>query len=367
MSQLHCISKRKPGQHLTLEDRKTLEYLYDQNLKRPKKKRKSQKEIAYDLGWSEATLSRELKRGRILQLTSMLEEYYAYSAKVAQEEIEANWESKGPQQKIGADHKLSNTIEQMLLGEKVKGIEPLKYSPEAIVIYFDKEGWPTATRLCSRTIYNYIADDVFLNVTLTDLPRKGKKRHKRRKRIEKCLKAPDYKRIDERPEEAELRLEPGHWEMDCIESVKSDKTCLLTMVDRFTRECLLFKIGKQTQSAVTRRLNGLERNLGPDVFREKFKSFTVDNGSEFINWKSLERSIFGKQNRTHVYYCNAYYSWERGSNENLNGFIRYFIPKGTKLKEIREQEIKELEEFINKYPRKLLDGHSAENFSQAVA
>lgn len=63
MSQLHCSSKRKPGQHLTLEDRKTLEYLYDQNLKRPKKKRKSQKEIAFDLGWSEATLSRELKGG----------------------------------------------------------------------------------------------------------------------------------------------------------------------------------------------------------------------------------------------------------------------------------------------------------------
>lgn len=124
-----------------------------------------------------------------------------------------------------------------------------------------------------------------MNVTLTGLPRKGKRRHKRRKRIEKRLKAPDYKQIEERPEEVELRLEPGHWEMDCIESVKSDKTCLLTMVDRFTRECLLLKIGKQTQSAVTRRLNGLERTLGPDVFREKFKSFTVDNGSEFINWK----------------------------------------------------------------------------------
>ena len=230
-----------------------------------------------------------------------------------------------------------------------------------------REQGPPATRLCSRTIYNYLADDVFLNVTLTDLPHKGKRRHKRRKRIEKRLKAPDYKRIEERPEEAELRLEPGHWEMDCIESVKSDKTCLLTMVDRFTRECLLFKIGKQTQSAVTRRLNGLERTLGPDVFREKFESFTVDNGSEFINWKSLEISVFGKQNRTNVYYCNAYSSWERGSNENLNGFIRYFIPKGTKLKEIREQEIKKLEKFINKYPRKLLDGHSAENFCQTAA
>ncbi len=139
------------------------------------------------------------------------------------------------------------------------------------------------------------------------------------------------------------------------------------MVDRLTRETLLFKIGRQTQSAVVRRLNGLERKLGQSGFREKFKSFTVDNGSEFIDWKSLEESVFGKVKRTEVYYCNAYCSWERGSNENLNGFIRYFIPKGTKLKDIREQEIKELEQFINKYPRKILDGYSAENFPQAAA
>lgn len=255
----------------------------------------------------------------------------------------------------------------MLLGEEVENLERLKYSPDAIVMYFDKEGWPTDTRLCARTIYNYVEKDVFLNVTLDDLPRKGKKPRKRRKRVAKRLKAPGCKRVEERPEEAELRLEPGHWEMDCIESVKSDKTCILTMVDRFSRECLLFKLGNQTQSAVIRRLNGLERKLGADGFREKFKSFTVDNGSEFIDWKALETSVFGKKKRTSIYYCNAYASWERGSNENLNGFIRYFIPKGTKLKEIREREIKKLEEFTNKYPRKILGGYSAENFSQAIA
>lgn len=216
MSQLHCISKRKPGQHLTLEDRKALEYIYDQNLKRPKRERKTQKELAYDLGWSQSTLSRELKRGRVRQMKSSLEEYYAYSATAAQEHVEANWESKGPQLKIGDDHELTNTIEDMLLGEEVKGLEPLKYSPEAIVMYFDKEGWPNDIRLCARTIYNYIEKEVFLNVTQVYLPRKGKKPRKRNKRIAKRIKGPDYKRIEERLKEAELRLEPGHWEMDCI-------------------------------------------------------------------------------------------------------------------------------------------------------
>lgn len=367
MSQLHCIKKRKPGQHITLKDRESLEYIYNENLKKPKKQRKTQKKLAEILGWSQATLSRELRRGLVKQLNSQLENYWIYSSIVAQEYVESRWESKGPQLKIGNDLELANQIEDMLLGEELEGIEPLRYSPEAIVMKFEQEGWPTETRLSARTIYNYVEKDVFLNVTLNDLPRKGVKAKKSNKRIGKRLKDPKRKRIEDRPKEAELRLEPGHWEMDCIESVKSDKTCLLTMIDRVKRECLLFKIGNQTQEAVLRRINGLERKLGSEEFKKKFKSITVDNGTEFLDWKALEKCVFNNSQRTSIYYCNAYSSWERGSNENLNGFIRYFIPKGTKLKNIKEQEIKRLEEFINKYPRKILDGQSAENFHQAAA
>ena len=74
MSQIHCNKKRRPGQHLSYEDRKVLEYVYNQNLKRARKDRKTQKEIAEDLGWSPSTLSRELKRGLVRQLSSDLEE-----------------------------------------------------------------------------------------------------------------------------------------------------------------------------------------------------------------------------------------------------------------------------------------------------
>lgn len=367
MSHLHCTTKRKPGQHISYEDRKILEYIYDRNLRSSKRDRKTQKKIAKELGWSEATLSRELRRGKTVQLNSHLEEYECYSAYLAQLTVETNWSNKGPELKIGNDHRLAAKIESMLLGAKLTGLERLRYSPAAIVMHFEQEGWPSKTRLSIRTIYNYVERELFQNVSLRDLPRKGAKPKACHRRIEKRLRAPECKRIDQRPKASDDRSEAGHWEMDCIESSKKDKSCLLTLVDRHSRESIIFKLGRQTQSAVQRRINGLERKMGEAVFKEKFKSITVDNGAEFLNWKKLEQSLFSADKRTEIYYAHAYSSWERGSNENLNGFIRYFIPKGTKIKMIREREVKQLQEFINSYPRKILGGHSAKTFHQAAA
>ena len=75
--------------------------------------------------------------------------------------------------------------------------------------------------------------------------------------------------------------------------------------------------------------NRLERRIGSKTFREVFKSITFDNGTEFSYTKGIEYSPYTKKQRTFVYYCHPYCSYERGSNENQNGFIRRFIPKGT--------------------------------------
>ena len=133
-------------------------------------------------------------------------------------------------------------------------------------MYFEANGWPTATRLCARTIYHYVEKEVFLHVTSRDLPRKGKKAKRRYRRFEKRLSPPHKKRMDQRPKEAHEHLEKGHWEVDCIESVKADRTCLLTPVDWYSRECRLFKIGRQSQAAVIRKHNGLERSMGKKSF-----------------------------------------------------------------------------------------------------
>lgn len=132
------------------------------------------------------------------------------------------------------------------------------------------------------------------------------------------------------------------------------------MVERKSREVLLFKLSSQTQIAVDRALNGLERKLGGERFRETFKSITVDNVAEFWNWELLEQSVVSPKRRTTLYYAHPYSSWERGSNENMNGFVRYSIPKGTRIRDWTRQKIQKL----NETSTIIQDGCSKDNQQQ---
>lgn len=119
--------------------------------------------------------------------------------------------------------------------------------------------------------------DFSLNLMNKDLPREGKQAKRKQRRVRRSHRNLD-KSIWERPEAANKCSEAGHWEMDCIESKRGHgKSCLLTMVDRKTRETLIFKLKDQTQESVLRALNKLERRLGRVEFHNKFKSITVDN------------------------------------------------------------------------------------------
>ena len=96
-------------------------------------------------------------------------------------------------------------------------------------------------------------------------------------------------------------------------------------------------------------------------FSKIFKTITVDNGSEFSYCDEMERSILYKgKKRTKFYYCHPYSSWERGSNENQNSFIRRFIPKGSKMENYTQKQIDEIAKFINSYPRELFDFRNSE-------
>ena len=132
----------------------------------------------------------------------------------------------------------------------------------------------------------------------------------------------------------------------------------MTLTERKFREEIIIRLSDKTQRAVKRALDWTERKYG-SKFKEKFKTITTDNGSEFLNFKSLEKSYKSKAKRFKMYYAHPYSSWERGSNENANGIIRRFFPKGTDFSRISLSEIQAVEDWMNDYPRRILGGISA--------
>ena len=106
-------------------------------------------------------------------------------------------------------------------------------------------------------------------------------------------------------------------------------------------------------------LNRMERKLGSAAFREMFRSITIDNGVEFADCAGMESSCRRSGARTHVYYCHPYSAYERGSNEAANRIIRRFLPKGTDFSSLTRQKVKEIEAWMNDYPREKLGWKSA--------
>ncbi len=138
------------------------------------------------------------------------------------------------------------------------------------------------------------------------------------------------------------------------------KNVLLVLTERKTRDEIIFKLPDHTDEAVVAALDRLERRYGADMFRQIFKTITVDNGSEFADVNGLERSILEEgEKRTHLYYCHPYSSWERGTNEVTNKMVRRKVPKGTNFDDKTDEEIEQIESWINGYPRRIHGYRSA--------
>lgn len=355
MSLVYCIRTREKGKHLSFDEREELETIVNKNNMRPKKEKMSQRKIAERMGVSPATLSRELRRGKVVLRDSQWRDVISYSAIKAQEDYDEKASAKGPHLKIGKNNKLAKKIKDCIVNEK--------YSPYATIKKLKDDSSYQETPISVRTLYNYIDQELFTDVTKKNLPRKGKSSKRKYTRVTKRIKDVDAKRIDDRPKEANERSELGHWEMDCVESGRGKgRACLLVLAERRSRETLLFKLRSQSQKEVQRQLDQFEKKIGIKRFRTMFKSITVDNGSEFLDWRNLEQSCVSKQGilRTQIYYCHPYHSWERGTNEQVNGHLRRFIPKGCAIAKYSTKRILEIQEWLNTYPRKVLNGKSAE-------
>ena len=325
--------------HLTWTDRLKIEQGLKEGL-RPCK-------IADRLHVSGSTISRELKRGQYIHLNSDLTTEARYSPEIAQQRYEDNLKAKGGDLKIGHDHALCAFIEDLIGNQH--------YSPASTVAEIKKHRDEFNTSVGEKTIYNYIDKGIFLTITRESLPRGGERKRKYDKiKVIKPARAPRGESIENRPEEINRRETFGHWEGDCICGKKRTKATLFTLSERLSRNEIIYKMPDQTAKSVVAVLDDLERRYG-EQFPEVFKSITFDNGSEFSDCAGIERSKLTGGKRTKVYYCHPYSAYERGTNENLNGMIRRFLPKGTDFREVSEEYIKRVEDWLNNYPRKILD------------
>ncbi len=276
----------------------------------------SNRQIGRLLNRPHATINNEIKRGTIKQVrivNGKQEYFHIYDAYAAEGFYRLNRERsvKG--------YKLLRV--QEFIEYAVNMIRNHQWSPDAVCGYVLVQGLFTKDEMVStQTLYRHI-DLKLINLTnfdlLVKLTRKtSKHRSKENKRI--------YgKSISERPVCINDRSEFGHWEIDTVIGVKDKKEpVLLTLTERVTRYELIIKIEGKTDKAVSKALQPLmQTEIAPEIF----KCITADNGTEFA---SLVEAVKGVAD---VYFTHPYTSWERGTNENQNGMIRRFIPKGHRI------------------------------------
>lgn len=309
----------------------------------------SDRDIAEQLGRNRTTIWRELKRGKYKKRTSDWREVESYSADIAQEKYEYNASKRGTDLKIGNNHKAVKYIEKLIIDGK--------YSPYAAAIELKKNAEKYGIVLCFRTIYSYIDMGIFMKLKLSDLPTKSKPKRKKRKIQKRAAKG---KSIEQRPLDIDSREEFGHWEMDTVIGKKEvSKKTLLVLTERKTRKeiCLLMK--DRTSKSVVNKLNLIEKKIGKKRFSKIFKSITVDNGSEFMDYEGMRHSKKGDSIRTEIFYCHPYSAYERGSNENQNKLVRRFVPKGADLNKYSQRDISKITDWINNYPRRIFGGETA--------
>lgn len=310
------------------------------------------KQIALELGYTVSGIYHELKRGLYMHRNTDWTETKKYSADKAQLSADVANTAKGAPLKLGNDHEFAKFVEDMVLSG---------YSPNAILMYIKDHGLKFKTKVCRVTLYSYIDKGIFMRISNKNLLRKGERKYKTFQE-KQAKKLPDLERIIERrPVEVSDRNTFGHWEGDSVIGKNVKGNTMLTLTERLTRMEIIMRCPDKSAASVVRMFNRLERRLGSRNFKEIFRTITFDNGTEFSNALGIEFSPYTKQRRTRVYYAHPYRSSERGSNENQNGFIRRFIPKGIPISSFSDKYLSDVQNFINSYPRAIFNGKSAQN------
>lgn len=299
--------------HLSYEQRYTIEVLLCQE--------KKQSEIAEIISRNKSVVSREI--GRNCDQRSGV-----YKAKLAQFKYESGLLSKPKAVKV------TTAIKQ----QTIKLLEQ-DYSPEQISGYLKKEGRET---MSPEWIYQLIWKDKKSNGNLhTHLRRKGRRYRKRGSSKDSRGVIKNRVSIDQRPDVVENRERFGDLEVDLIIG-KNHKQAILTVNDRASGMLKMKKVKSKNADEVTQAINDVLEEWIPYI-----QTITADNGKEFAGHENVAEFL-----KIDYYFAHPYHSWERGSNENLNGLVRQYFKKGSNFENITDQRILEIENKLNNRPRK---------------
>lgn len=304
----------------------------------------SDAEIARAIGRHRSTVGREIKR--------TCEERWRYRPLAAERgrAVRAGRPKRG---KLASNPRLLTAVEEGLL----EGWSPEQISARLKREYPDDRGM----RISHETIYRalYVQSRGELRRQLTKQLRTGRDRRKPQGQVRRGARIADMVSISERPPEVEDRAVPGHWEGDLLVGARN-QSFVATLVERHTRYVMLAGLGRDRHTErVIEALKAQIETLPSHLTR----SLTWDQGNELAAHKT-----FSVQTGVDVYFADPHSPWQRGSNENTNGLLRQYLPKGSDLAGVTQPELDEIARKLNGRPRKTLEWMTpAEKMAELLA
>jgi len=301
---------------ITAAERYTLGLLRRQGL--------TQAAIARVLGRHRSTISRELRRNRTAHDG-------CYRPQVA------DWYARGRRSRSRRNRRFTPAD-----WARIQGLLREDWSPEQIAGRLKRD---QEVDISHETIYRYVWADKWHGGTLyTHLRGARKQRRKRYGAYDSRGRLAGKRPISARPHAAEARTRVGHWEADTVLGAGQAGPCVFTMVERKTGYVAIGQLPIRRSTAVNARAAQLIRAPPRPVH-----TITADNGTEFHEYAALERAT-----GTRFYFATPHHAWERGTNENTNGLLRQYLPKGESMAHLTQHDCSRLARHLNRRPRKRL-------------
>jgi IS30 family transposase len=309
--------------HLRTEDRKIIHRML--------KDKKPQTEIARILGFSQGSISKEIRRNSGQR---------SYRPKQAQAKADERKSAKKPR---------ASVITEDLADQIIVRLES-KHSPDQISGALSLSG----EKISTSTIYRHVLEDkkaggqLHLNLRIN-----GRRRYRHRNKASR-VKIPNRRDISERPAVVDRRTRHGDWEADLIEGTRGSGY-ILSLYERKSRYGKLVKLRGKSSLETSRGIIKALKN-------HRVLTITYDNGLEFARHEETSAAL-----EAAGYFCNPYSSWEKGGVENFNGLVRQYFPKGSNFTAIHQHELNEVESQLNARPRKTLGYKCPDQYSFQLA